>query len=73
VQNVRTGTGSILGGTGVRFQSSGVGRTVLDDRGSDKLSGGASRDWFFADFDGKDKDDDKIDQKSNELIDLILE
>lgn len=73
VQNLRTGAGSILDGTGIRLQVTGAGRTAVDDRSSDKLIGGASRDWFFADLDRNDRDDDKVDQKSNELIDFIFE
>ena len=37
-----------------------------------KLRGGKDRDWFFADLDDEDGDDDQLkDLKRNELLDLV--
>ncbi len=48
------------------------GTHVLNDGSSDKLTGGSGRDWFFADLDGDDDDNDKItDRKGNETVDLL--
>ncbi|HUT91493.1 MAG TPA: right-handed parallel beta-helix repeat-containing protein [Thermoguttaceae bacterium] len=44
VENIRAGSGPILGNTGFRFAK---GSTVFDDGASDRLSGEQGRDWFF--------------------------
>ena len=45
------------------------GSTVFDDQSKDKLKGGKkARDLFFADIDKKDKDDDKVKAKKDELV-----
>jgi Ca2+-binding RTX toxin-like protein len=44
VQNIRTGSGPILGNTGFQFAK---GTTVFDDGSADLLSGEGGRDWFF--------------------------
>jgi hypothetical protein len=46
--------------------------TVLDDEAIDVLIGSGGRDWFFADLDGLDNDDDLLlDAKLKEAIDLL--
>jgi len=72
VNNLRTGVGPILNGTGVMLQATGLDRTVFDDDDQDELKGDGGRDWYFAKLSGVDKDKIK-DKKSNELVDLILE
>ncbi len=67
VANLRRGGG--LAPAPIRLQA---GVTVLDDHASDVLQGGKGRDWFFADLDGADDDDDQvIDRELQELIDLL--
>ena len=40
---------------------------------SDKLTGSSGLDWFFADLDGQNDDDDEItDHQPHEMIDLLL-
>jgi len=57
VRNLRWGSGPVLGGTGVKLDSRGFDRTVFDDGVRDSLHGGLfSRDWFFADVSGFDRD-----------------
>jgi hypothetical protein len=72
--NLRNGTGPILGGTGSRLAASGVNRTVFDDGDKDDLKGEKGRDWFFADLDDLDSDDDRLrDKKSDELVDNLFD
>ena len=72
VNNLRAGTGQVLNGMGVKLKASGSGRTVFDDDSKDTLQGDGGRDWFFADLDGQNGDDDKVkDKKSNEQLDMI--
>jgi len=74
VDHLRNGTGSILGGTGLKLVATGPDRTVFDDGDKDKLKGDQGRDWFFADLDGVDGDDDKVkDKKWDELLDVIFD
>ena len=74
VDNLRNGTGTLLSDSGVKLQAAGDDITVFDDAAKDKLKGDADRDWFFADLDGVDNDDDDVqDQKNDELLDLIFE
>ena len=48
------------------------GIDLLDDGVTDKLTGSSGRDWFFADLDGQDDDDDEVtDDTSNEVVDLL--
>ena len=47
---------------------------VFDDGVRDTIRGNGGRDWFFADEDGLDNDDDRVrDKKSNEMLELILD
>jgi Ca2+-binding RTX toxin-like protein len=48
-------------------------RTVSDDSQADRLNGNRGRDWFFADLDNADGDDDVVSRRSNELVELIKE
>lgn len=49
-----------------------AGDTVFDDAAKDELNGGSGRDWFFADLDQLDGDDDDFKgAKSNEQFDLL--
>jgi Ca2+-binding RTX toxin-like protein len=67
VRNLRTGGGPIL--DGVRLEAT---VTVRDDEAADVLLGSRGRDWFFADLDGLDNDDDlPLDARLNEAIDLL--
>jgi hypothetical protein len=71
ITNSRDGEGAILGGTGVKLAAAGD-RTVFDDGRSDTLQGDSGRDWFFADLDGLNGDDDKLkDKLPNERVDLL--
>ena len=46
--------------------------TVFDDGFADDLQGGSDRDWYFAELDGLDGDDDNIAEvSSDELIELL--
>jgi hypothetical protein len=46
--------------------------TVLDDQAIDLLFGSGGRDWFFADMDGLENDDDLLlDAQLREEIDLL--
>lgn len=57
VDNMRNGTGAILDGTGIKLESRGTDQTVFDDDERDTLRGYRfSRDWFFADLGGRDRD-----------------
>ncbi len=48
--------------------------TVYDDGARDTLRGEKGRDWFFADLDNEDGDDDRVkDKKSYELLDLVYD
>ena len=67
VNNLRTGSGPTLGGVALE-----AGVTVFDDDARDKLKGSRGRDWFFADLDGLDNDDDLlIGSKLSEWIELL--
>jgi Ca2+-binding RTX toxin-like protein len=67
VENLRNGTGSHLNGLKLE-----AGVTVLDDGAVDVLRGGSGRDWFFADLDDLDDDDDVVlGQQPNEEVDLL--
>ena len=49
-----------------------AGSTVHDDGATDRLRGDSGRDWFFADLDGLDGDDDLlVNKKRNEEVDLL--
>ena len=37
----------------------------------DGLQGGSERDWFFADLDGLDLDDDDLKKDANEELELL--
>lgn len=71
LNNLRNGTGSILSGTGVKLVASGPDQTVFDDNVRDKLRGDRGRDWFFADLDEKDNDDDWLRDRRNEALELL--
>ena len=66
VNNMRSGTGAVLSGSGVKLQATGTDRTVFSDSSQDILKGYLGLDWFFADL--GDNVNDKI---SSELLDLI--
>ena len=57
------------------FTSGGLleaGVKVHDDGQRDRMSGRSGRDWFFADLDGLDGDDDLItDLRTNEIVDQL--
>ena len=53
--NILSGGGPILGGFALV-----PGVNVLDDNSTDFLRGGNGRDWFFAELDGMDGDDDLL-------------
>ena len=54
VSNLRDGDGPVLSGTGVNLEA---GSTVIDDSARDRIYGRfSSRDWFFADLNGSDRD-----------------
>lgn len=66
VSNIRTGGGSL---GGIKLEA---GITVMDDNATDILVGNRGRDWFFADLDGQDGDDDLLlARRRNELVDLL--
>ena len=47
---------------------------MFDDGVKDTLKGDKSLDWFFADLDKQDGDDDKVkDKKNDEVLDLIYD
>jgi Ca2+-binding RTX toxin-like protein len=47
--------------------------TVGDDAAVDRLTGSAALDWFFAELDGEDEDDDELTgRKGIELVDALL-
>jgi hypothetical protein len=58
VDNLRSGSGPILEGTGVALIASGPDQNVFDDGDEDELHGESGRDWFFADLDWYDGDGD---------------
>jgi hypothetical protein len=62
VDNIRTGSGPILGGTGYMLAK---GVTVFDDGESDKLTGSSGMDWFFFDPDEDDATDRKGAEEAN--------
>ena len=67
MNNLRTGAGPIL--NGIKLEA---GSTVHDDGATDRLRGDSGRDWFFADLDGLDGDDDLlVNKKRNEEVDLL--
>jgi len=67
VNNLRTGAGPIL--NGVKLEA---GLTVLNDGAVDTLRGNRGRDWFFADLDGLDEDNDTLlGVTVNEQVDLL--
>ena len=48
------------------------GGIVQDDGVQDVLEGGSGRDWFFADLDGMDEDDDTLmDVLANEMVEMF--
>lgn len=53
--NIRNGTGPILGGVALI-----PGVNIVDDNNSDTLRGGFGRDWYFAELDLLDGDDDQL-------------
>ena len=68
VRNIRSGGGS-LAGTGIKLEA---GVTVHDDGESDTLKGDSGRDWFFADVDVFDDDDDRLlDRRQGEILDEL--
>jgi Ca2+-binding RTX toxin-like protein len=70
VQNLRNGTGSANRLNGSFFLS--AGETVFDDECADSLDGGQGRDWYFADRDGLDGDDDELGSAGpDELVDPL--
>jgi hypothetical protein len=72
IDNLRNGTGALLAGRAVKLAANSRDRTVFDDDQRDVLSGERGRDWFFADLDGLDGDDDEItDRALNELVDAL--
>ena len=49
-----------------------AGLTVYDDDEADQLVGLGGLDWFFADLDGLDGDDDRLrDRRRREAADLL--
>ena len=69
IENLRSGAGPILGGTGIMLSASA---TVFDDGVRDKLEGKDGFDWLFADFDGIDDDDDELKGlKAGEVVDSV--
>ena len=66
VNNIRTGGGSL---GGIKLEANA---TVHDDGARDRMWGQQGRDWFFADLDGADDDDDILgDKVPNEEVDLF--
>jgi hypothetical protein len=61
VQNIRTSSGPILGGTGYKLVND---LTVYDDGECDMLTGSSGLDWFFFDFNDDDTDK-KIGEEAN--------
>jgi hypothetical protein len=48
--------------------------TVFGDGVKDTVKGDKSLDWFFADLDKQDGDEDKVkDKKNDEVLDLIYD
>lgn len=73
VIQLRTGTGPSTTGTGVRLRSAAGSTTVFDDGSVDRLLGKQALDWFFADRDGHDNDDDLLDDVLvDEMIDDLF-
>ena len=55
VANLRTGSGAVLNGTGVKLSESGASQSVFNNDGEkDSLKGDSDLDWFFAEL-GQDK------------------
>lgn len=72
VNNMRTGLGDVLSGSGVMLKASGTSKTVFDDNAQDELKGGSGRDWYFADVGADKRKRDKTNgQKGDEVIDLF--
>ena len=47
---------------------------MFDDGVADKLHGNGGRDWFFADLDGSDGDDDELkDLKSDDMLEMLFD
>ena len=63
---------NINDGTGSNAPIALNGTTVFDDGDIDDLFGSGGRDWFFADLDGLNGDDDILrDKKPYEKVDLL--
>jgi Ca2+-binding RTX toxin-like protein len=75
LDNLRKGNGLLAEVSGVKLKATaGKSRSVFDDAQRDKLRGDRGRDWFFADLDQLDKDDDDVkDLEVEEVLDQILE
>ncbi len=71
VENLRNGVGTASSDTEVRLVSSGDDATVWGDVDKDKLKGDQGIDWYFAELDDEDGDDDKIKLKDGEILDSI--
>ena len=73
VVQLRNGIGTSTAGTGVRLQTATATATVFDDGSVDRLVGQQALDWFFAERDGQDGDDDVVeDLMVDELVDELL-
>jgi hypothetical protein len=62
VDNIRTGSGPFLGGTGYMLAK---GVTVFDDGEFDRLTGSSGLDWFFFDPDEDDANDKRKFEEMN--------
>ena len=67
IDNIRNGTGPILGGVALV-----PGGNVFDDNNSDTLRGNFGRDWYFAEQDGQDGDDDNLIGVFFEVVDALF-
>lgn len=68
IDNIRNGTGPILGGVALV-----PGGNIFDDNNSDTLRGFFGRDWYFAEEDGLDGDDDNlVNVQFFEIVDALF-
>jgi Ca2+-binding RTX toxin-like protein len=66
IANIRVGAGHLRG---IRFEAN---QTVRDDDARDLLFGSAGADWYFADLDRADRDDDQlVSRRPDEEVDLF--
>ena len=73
VNNIRSGLGEVLYGSGMMLKAGGNSKTVFDDNAQDELKGGSGRDWYFSDFGADENKRDKTSGRDiNEFIDLVF-